>query len=196
MSIVGWINRRERIGIRQGEATRILKLGEPSGLRMRRDLASVAVLSISTSGLLIETDEPIAMSEKIKVLFQDGLARESSVVWTGRSLHACRFQEPLANKAVAEYEYEASNTPSSVQQENYFRLMEKPPPESLGKRLRRIRLQRGMSLKRLASELGVSKPTLINWEKDRSFPRRVYVRELSVALRVSEHTLLYGEHHE
>lgn len=62
--------------------------------------------------------------------------------------------------------------------------------ESLGARLRRLRVTRRLSQADLAAALDVSVPAVSGWEKDRSRPRHDRVEALSHVLGVSTAELL------
>jgi DNA-binding XRE family transcriptional regulator len=43
-------------------------------------------------------------------------------------------------------------------------------PQTFGERIRKARMDKGLYAKELASQLGVTEDTVINWEKDRNMP--------------------------
>jgi transcriptional regulator with XRE-family HTH domain len=47
-------------------------------------------------------------------------------------------------------------------------------PATLGERIKQYRIQKGLSLRRLAEELGVDPGTLARWEKGRCKPKMVF----------------------
>ncbi|MBX2988047.1 MAG: helix-turn-helix transcriptional regulator [Bdellovibrionaceae bacterium] len=64
--------------------------------------------------------------------------------------------------------------------------------EQLGARLKRLRLQRGLSTSELAKSLGVSPSTYREWEYGRAIRGEPYDK-LASALGVSLHELVLGE---
>lgn len=62
--------------------------------------------------------------------------------------------------------------------------------ESLGVRLRRFRLAKGISQSQLAAALGVSTPSVSGWEMDRVKPKARRVHRLAGLLGVSASELL------
>jgi transcriptional regulator with XRE-family HTH domain len=55
-------------------------------------------------------------------------------------------------------------------------------PQTLGERIRKARMDKGLYAKELAKLVGVDECTLINWEKDRNMPQYKDVRNLQDAL--------------
>jgi transcriptional regulator with XRE-family HTH domain len=55
-------------------------------------------------------------------------------------------------------------------------------PSTLGERIKQYRIQKGLSLKRLAKELGVDPGTLATWEKGNSEPRGKLKERLTLFL--------------
>ena len=194
MAVEGWINRRSRVGVRRGQPSRVISL-QGSESSLSGQLSKVEVLSISSSGMLLGTSAPLSLRESILILFPECGSRPAEVVWAGDNLFACQFDKMLTPKMITEVcfqdlEFETQERP---------RRADTPPQpagdqlESMGQRIRRIRLSRGMSQMVLANRVGVSRPTLLKWEKDKSLPRQEMVSELSIALDVPEIELLYGQ---
>jgi transcriptional regulator with XRE-family HTH domain len=65
---------------------------------------------------------------------------------------------------------------------------------TLGARLRRLRMQRRISLVGFARQLGVSKPTVWKWERDEARPRQKSLEAAASILGVSERDLVFGGH--
>ena len=51
-------------------------------------------------------------------------------------------------------------------------------PQTLGERIRKARMDRGMKIKELASQLGVTDDTVINWEVRGIKPRKKVYKKL------------------
>jgi transcriptional regulator with XRE-family HTH domain len=62
--------------------------------------------------------------------------------------------------------------------------------ETLGERLRCIRIARKMTLAQLAEELGVSRPTIWSWESGRTVPRKNNLQALLETMNASENELI------
>jgi transcriptional regulator with XRE-family HTH domain len=69
-------------------------------------------------------------------------------------------------------------------------------PESLGARLRKARLDAGLSQAELAKLCGMSKPTLSRYENDHVLPSLTTVRRIADALNVSVAELASSNHGE
>lgn len=63
---------------------------------------------------------------------------------------------------------------------------------TFGARLRRLRKQRRITLVGFARQVGVSKPTVWNWERDAVRPRQKSIRAVAAVLGVSEIELVFG----
>lgn len=63
---------------------------------------------------------------------------------------------------------------------------------SFGARLRRLRMQRRISLVGFARQVGVSKPTVWKWERDEVRPRQKSLAAVASILGVSERDLVFG----
>lgn len=68
-----------------------------------------------------------------------------------------------------------------------------PSEESLGQRLRRLRLEHGHEQSQLADQLGVSKVTIWNWERDKARPRSHSLKLLAELYGCSVPALTQGE---
>lgn len=68
-----------------------------------------------------------------------------------------------------------------------------PREATFGARLRRLRKQRRLSLVGLARQVGVSRPTVWNWERDAAWPRKNSIRVVASVLGVSVSELVFGD---
>ena len=64
---------------------------------------------------------------------------------------------------------------------------------TFGTRLRTLRKQHRISLVGLARQVGVSQPTVWNWERDAVRPRKKSIRAVASLLGVSENELIFGD---
>jgi transcriptional regulator with XRE-family HTH domain len=64
------------------------------------------------------------------------------------------------------------------------------PPDTLGLKIRLIRLRRGLTQKQLARQVGLSQDALWRIEHDHSDPRTSHFRAICAALNVSADHLL------
>jgi transcriptional regulator with XRE-family HTH domain len=63
---------------------------------------------------------------------------------------------------------------------------------TFGSRLRTLRKQRRFTLVGLARQIGVSRPTVWNWERDAVRPRKKSIRAVASVLGVTENELVFG----
>jgi len=60
----------------------------------------------------------------------------------------------------------------------------------IGKRIKELRLERGVSQKKLADAIGVDKRAVIFWEQEVNEPKATYIKNLAVFFGVSADYLL------
>lgn len=63
---------------------------------------------------------------------------------------------------------------------------------TLGARLRRLRIERRISLIGFARQVGVSRPTVWNWERGKVRPRQKSLKVAASVLGISEMELVFG----
>jgi transcriptional regulator with XRE-family HTH domain len=64
---------------------------------------------------------------------------------------------------------------------------------TIGKRIKKLRLDNNISAKDLAFIVGIAKETLSNWETDKHEPSRFYIPILAKALNTTTDYIAYGE---
>jgi len=60
----------------------------------------------------------------------------------------------------------------------------------IGKRIKELRLERGVSQKKLAEAIGVDKRAVIFWEQEVNEPKATYIKNLALFFGVSADYLL------
>ncbi len=60
----------------------------------------------------------------------------------------------------------------------------------IGKRIKELRIERGLSLQKLANEIGVDKHAIIFWENETNEPKANYIVKLAKYFDVSTDYLL------
>ena len=60
----------------------------------------------------------------------------------------------------------------------------------IGKRIKELRIERGLSLQKLANEIGVDKHAIIIWENETNEPKANYIVKLAKYFDVSTDYLL------
>ncbi|NNC59500.1 MAG: helix-turn-helix domain-containing protein [Erythrobacter sp.] len=158
------------------------------GVRGDGEETRVRLHNISTGGLLLESDSAIAVGEEIVLDLPEAGPTAAQIVWQSASLHGCRFVEPLGPGALSAAQLRSAIAPAEAEAD-----VPHAPRGSLGKRLSRLRQERGMTLAQVAESLGVSKPTVWAWEHDRSHPVAGRIAALAETLGVAETELATGQ---
>lgn len=133
--------------------------------------------------MLWESDEIFSIGDRIIVIFPDGAAQARVSRIDGRQA-ACEFDRPVAAAWI--------NAPPMRQLFNHNLDSAKADAsaETLGARIRRLRLDLGLTQAALAQLMGVSVPAVCGWEVDRSRPHPNRLAVLADALGVSHSELL------
>jgi len=181
MTIAGRIDPTPAPGTRAERRSLLLEVsGELNGSR-----ANVTVHNISESGLLIETDQALAVGEWFNLTLPEAGTVEAEVIWASGALHGCRFAAPLTRAALSASQLRGVATPPAAQPD----APSTPVGPTLGRRIAAARQARGLTLGHIASALGVSRPTVWAWEQDRARPAPHRLGPLAECLGVSEQAL-------
>ncbi len=153
---------------------RTLRLGA-SG-QFARAAVAVTVHNISATGMMIQTETPLAEGERFALDLPEAGERSAQVVWADAPMYGCRFNRPLEAAALsaAQLRADVAESPEPVS-----------PGEDFGARLHRLRVERGLSLADIGTRLGVSKPTVWAWEHGKSRPVEKRLAGLAQALGVT-----------
>lgn len=150
----------------------------------------VLVHNISATGLLLESEAPLALDERIAIDLPQAGATWAKVIWVSDRFVGCQFDAALSSAALS-----AAQLRSAVGQR-----MDLPWPseglrdEAFGVRLRRLRKERKLTLSQIADQLGVSKPTVWAWEQGKARPVEGRIEALADALGVPTADLQSGHH--
>ena len=165
---------------------RILRL-EATGRRASGEEAEVLVHNASSTGLLLESSQPLAEGERLAIEMPHAGPTAAEVVWSSGKLYGCRFDEPISPAALSAAELRSvvgepigSPTPHRDRAQN---------GASFGLRLQNLRKARGLTLADVAEALSVSKPTVWAWEHGKARPVESRLDGLAEALGVSRDTL-------
>jgi transcriptional regulator with XRE-family HTH domain len=180
---VGTLNQKGR----RRSARREMKLrarGAP-GTGAAKD---VLIRNLSTTGMLLEAAAELAVGQKITIDLPEIGHASAEIVWAGEDLFGCAFDAPLSEAAVSaallrsdpQGPGEAPPATSAVN---------RPTGQTLGERIRAIRLARGLSLVEFAQKMNVSRPTVWAWEAGKSAPRPRKRQQLLKVLEVKESDL-------
>ena len=145
---------------------------------------NVLVHNISTTGLLLESALALGIGEAIEIELPEAGSTRARVVWQSGQLNGCQFDEAISPAALS-----AAQLRSAVDLSAGLAVGRS---ESFSERLQRLRKERRLSLADLASELGVSKPTVWAWEQGRSRPLEDRIEHLAKALDVTREELSGG----
>nr|WP_166180495.1 helix-turn-helix transcriptional regulator [Altererythrobacter segetis] len=149
----------------------------------------VLIRNLSTTGMLLEAAVGLVVGQKLVIdLPQIGHAA-AGIVWADDNLFGCSFARPLSEAAVSaallrsdpkSRPGEALPGPSTVN---------RATAQTLGERIRAIRLARGLSLVEFAHKMNVSRPTVWAWEANKNAPRPRKRQQLLKVLEVTESEL-------
>jgi transcriptional regulator with XRE-family HTH domain len=159
---------------------------------------AVQVHNISASGLLLESEVALDVGEALLIDLPHVGSTAARVVWRSGGLSGCEFEIPLSRAALSAAELRSAIAgeladdqalPESAQP-----TVAEPavPDESFGLRLQRLRKERGLTQAQVATELGVSKPTVWAWEQGRARPVESRIDALAEVLGVDRASLLAG----
>lgn len=193
MTVMGRINARTSVGRLRDKPCRQLNL-EGSAASFNDGNDTVHVTRLTTTGLLLESRTPLSVGDVLQVLVPATPPVTAIVVWACETLFACEFQRPLTPATISRIELVSlpEHHTDPIHAETHG---DEAPAETLGGRIRRLRLDRGMGMEHFASRIGVSKPTLWKWEKGTVFPRTRMLPAIAQALGVSEKELIHGSRH-
>ena len=168
---------------KRGAARRTLRF-ETLGERAAGDTRPVRVHNASSTGLLLESDDGLAVGDMIDIELPHVGVTSAHVMWASGSLYGCRFDKPISEAALS-----AAQLRSDVGLDLGRSPAGGTSGESFGMRLQRLRKERGLTLAQLGDRLDVSKPTVWAWEKGKARPLDGRIGALAEALGVSESEL-------
>jgi transcriptional regulator with XRE-family HTH domain len=145
--------------------------------------------NVSRTGLLLEADTTLAIGNELLVDLPEAGRIAATVVWSGDRMYGCRFASPISRAALGAARLK------SVPEDQPSRLDHSiaNSDEPLHKRLRRLREQSGLSVAELADLIKVSKPSVWNWENDKTRPKSENLDSLARALGTTAREILFGE---
>lgn len=150
--------------------------------RSSRKGTQVLVQDVSSGGILVESDESLAIGETLAVELPRSGVHEAVVVWTSGRFFGCRFAEPLSSAAVSAALLKAlpvsAQTPQSAPVQNDFPT-----------RLASLREARGLSMEQLAERLSVSRQAVWYWETGHRLPRSAMLKRIAKQLNIGENDL-------
>lgn len=161
---------------------------EAKSARASGEAASVSIHDISASGLLLESKVVLAVDERIDIELPNAGITPAKVIWNSGDLFGCQFDIPISSATLS-----AAQLRSAVHQTVEV-IPAKPnhPDESFGVRLHRLRTEKNLTLSQIATQLGVSKPTVWAWEQGKARPVDSRIEALAAALGVPASELVPG----
>lgn len=173
---------------RSREPRRTLQL-ETQGVTTLGDAAHVLIHNVSATGLLLETRVVLDAGQTLTIDLPQAGATLATVMWQSGHLFGCQFDAPITSAVLS-----AAQLRGAVAREvEIATRQQSATDEGLGKRLQRLRKELGISQGRLATQLGVSKPTVWAWEQGKARPIDSRIASLAQALGVSAGDLLTGQ---
>jgi len=161
---------------------------ETIGGRAGAEGTEVTVHNASTSGMLIECGDSLAIGERLSIALPEAGEVAAEVVWGNGRFYGCRFTEPVSAATLSAAQLRSANDAAH----DPMRLGVDDPAEGFGRRLQRMRKQRGLTLAQVADGLGVSKPTVWAWEQGRAKPLEERIETLATILGVNADQLMPG----
>jgi len=167
---------------------RTLRL-ETHGFVASSGTTSVLVHNVSATGLLLESSVALDAGERIEIDLPLAGALPAKVVWASGQLYGCQFDTPVSSATLS-----AAQLRSAVEPDlGIAPRIEALDDEPFGTRLQRLRKERRLTLADIASQLGVSKPTVWAWEQGKARPVDSRMDALAAALGVQRAELSPGE---
>ncbi len=159
MTLRAWLREGAAAGRKPRDARLQVSL-EVTGTSQTGAVAPVSIHNISATGMLLECADPIGIDDVIAIDLPRAQDTKAAVVWNSGNFYGCKFAEPLDKATLS-----AAQLRSAVDAETFTPLAKDAAQgEPLEARLQRLRKLRGLTLAELASQLGVSKPTVWAWE--------------------------------
>jgi transcriptional regulator with XRE-family HTH domain len=186
MVIQAQLKQRRRSHTQHREMRRKMRL-KVSGKIRDGQASEVLIHDLSTSGILVQSEEPLAIGEVIEVELPRAGVRHIEVVWNSGTFFGCRFLEPVPPAAI-------SAALLSAEVEGPVNRAGPADPQTsagaFGERLAAFRMERAWSIDTLADRLGVSRQAVWYWETGQRLPRAEHFNKIVQVLGLQEQDLL------
>ncbi|WP_394730593.1 helix-turn-helix domain-containing protein [Altererythrobacter sp. GH1-8] len=184
MPVKGHLEDRSEVEGR-GAERRELRL-ETRGVMGSGVEANMTAHNVSSSGMLIETSEELAIGERLTIHLPEAGDVSAEVVWSSDRLFGCRFTQPVSAAVLAASQLRGEALAPLALSGSQNKL----GGAAFGKRLEQLRKGKGMTLSDVAERLGVSKPTVWAWEKGKARPIEDRFPALARVLGIEQDELL------
>lgn len=146
------------------------------------DAIELLIHNISESGILVESEAPLAIDDRIEIELPHAGPVQARMVWKSGELFGCQFDAPISPATLSAAQLQSATdlrTGGGAE-----------PTDNFGARLHRLRVRKGLSQGYVAAQLGVSAPSISGWESGRSRPKHARLDQLADLLGVSPTELL------
>jgi len=150
----------------------------------------VLVRDISSSGLLLETEEGQLLDNSFMVNLPEAGNIEAHVIWQGEKLAGCRLEEELSQATIDAVR--ASGAAAHADESANDAPIPRTAARTLAARLKQLRIERDLTRAELAERSGISTPSIWAWETGRTVPRIGSLETLAKGLGVHVSELQIG----
>lgn len=132
------------------------------------------IRNISPTGVLLETEHPVAMGQTIHIELGAAGRQEAQVRWVDGKLLGCQFPQPLAKSRVSAALLQGDHHPqgqASAAESDSPPLARSSQRRDFGLAIAWARKTKGVTQAELAQAIGVSTTSICKWEKGHAQPR-------------------------
>jgi transcriptional regulator with XRE-family HTH domain len=185
MAIAAYLERQARAGGRRRSARRKLRL-PLHGTKASGVEVDVLVHNISATGMLLESHVELEIGDGIEIGLPHAGASRATIIWASGPIYGCQFDAPISLATLSAAQLRSVVGPDVVTTPD----QQPPAMESFGVRLRRLRAAKRLTQAQIATELGVSVPSISAWEQDKARPKAGRMDALAIRLGVDVSELL------
>ena len=150
----------------------------------------VLVRDISARGLLLETEEGVALDQVVSVNLPEAGDVTAHVIWQGDKLAGCRLDGHLSQATIDAVR--AKGEAVHAEQLEADAPVPRSAARTLAARLKQLRVARDLTRAELAEKSGISTPSIWAWETGRTVPRLGSLETLAKGLGVTVSELQIG----
>lgn len=168
----------------RGHARRRLAL-QTLGQVASGETSNVIVQNASSTGMLLRTPLDLSEGDRLEVDLPHAGPTLARVVWSSGDLHGCQFAQPISQAALSAAQLQSGSDDADAPEPAKF-----TPMGDFGSRLRRLRMERDMTLDQVGEALGVSKPTVWAWEQGKARPQEHRIDAIAEVLGTTADALV------